>query len=257
MIGLLYRELYLQRKGIISLICVFFSFIGLLLLVYLSLQYGNMHMLYDAEERAEMVNVIFIMSTYFPAFLIMLMPATSFETVASDFRVGWMHFQHCLPYKPMQYAAVKTILMAAQLLVGLLLGLGNAYVSSLIFDVPLDFSGTLVIILLLMTLCCTMSMLSILLTLLMHSPNANAVGAMGIAVYVGMILAIVLMPDSAMEKLEQFLTGGGDGEITIANVVNKIAGWLKTLLPWCIGITTGVMVGGFFAMTALFKRREN
>lgn len=257
MIGLLYRELYLQRKSITALISVFFVFIGLMLLVYLSLQCGNLGILYNAEDKAQMTEVIRTINTYFPAFLIMMMPAESFEIVASDYRVGWMRFQRCLPCKPEQYAAVKIILMAAELLLGLLLGLGNAYISSLVFGLDLDFSGTLVLILLMMTLCCTMSMLSILLTLLLRSKNGNAAGILIIALYVGAMIALMLMPDSAMEKLEHFLNGDGNDELTIAGMVSRIAGFLKTLLPWCISITAGVLIGGFFAMTALFKRREN
>lgn len=261
MIGLLYREWCLQRKSIITLISIFFLFIGLILLVYLSLQYGNLHLLYDAENRAIMTETLRAIITFFPAFLIMLMPASSFEIVASDFRVGWMHFQHCLPYTPMQYATVKIIFMIAELLLGLILGLGNAYLSGLVFDVHLDLSGTLVIILLLMTLCCTISMLSMLLTLLLRSKSGNAAAILIVALYIGTALAIALMPDSAMAKLkhllENFLNRDGNAELTVTNVINKISSLIKTLLPWCISITVCGLIGGFFAMTALFKRREN
>ncbi len=260
MTSLLYRELYLQRKGIIALIGVFFGFIGLLMLVYLSLLYGNMGILYDEEEQKEMIEVIYTINTFFPGFLVLLMPAGAFETVASDYAVGWMRFQHCLPYTPMQYAAVKIILMVAELLLGLALGLGNAVVSSRIFGLNLDFKGTLVMLLLMMTFCCVASLLSVLLTLFLRSKNSNAVAIMVIAAYIIGVVVIALLPESAYEKLEVFLTGAGgngDAQITIANVISKVADYLKTLLPLCLGITAAALTGGFFAITALFKRREN
>lgn len=257
MIGLLYRELYLQRKSIITLISIYFMFIGLLLLVYLSLQYGNLHMLYGAEDRTLMTETLYSIITYFPAFLIMLMPAENFEIIASDFRVGWMRFQYCLPYTPAQYAAVKIILIAAELLLGLMLCLGNTYLSSLIFHTQPNFSSILVLILALLALCCTLCMLFVLLTLKMRSENANVVAIVSVTLYIVLILATALMPDSAWLKLELFLTDNGKTELTIANIVNKVTEYRTTLLPWCICITAGVLFSGFFAMTALFRRREN
>ncbi len=260
MTSLLYRELYLQRKGIIALIGVFFCFISLMMLVYLSLLYGNMGILYDEEERTEMIAVISTINTFFPGFLALLLPANAFETVASDYAVGWMRFQRCLPYRPMQYAAVKIILMVAELLLGLALGLGNAVVSSRIFGLQLDFKGTLVMLLLLMTFCCVASLLSVLLTLLLRSKNGNVVAIMCIAAYIIGVVVFALLPESVYNKLEAFLTAGngnGDAQTTMANVISKVSDYLKTLLPLCLGITAAALTGGFFAMTALFKRREN
>lgn len=246
--GLFYRELYLQRKGILAVIITFFVFNLLGLLMYLSLLYGNLGKIYSSEEDIQGIHsVLFGVFTYFSAFIIMLMPAEAFGLIASDYAVGWMRFQRCMPYKPIQYTIVKMVLIAAELAVGFVLAVSNAFINRKIYGVNMLPEELIMPIVLLMVLCCGASLLMMLLTLLLRSKTGVAPALVLIVIYIAIMFLLALLPEEVFIDLENWF---------MTTLKSDIMTFLKKLVPWALGIIAVLMIGSFFAMNALFKRRE-
>lgn len=246
--GLFYRELYLQRKGILAVIVTFFVFNLLGLLLYLSLLYGNLGKIYASEEDIQgLHSILFTVFTYFSSFIIMLMPAEAFGLIASDHAVGWMRFQRCMPFKPVHYTLVKMILMAAELAVGFVLAVANAFINRKIYGVNMPAEELILPIVLLVVLCCGVSLLMTVLTLLLRSKTGIAPALVLVALYVAFMFLLALMPEDVWTDLENWF---------MTTVKNDVMTFLKKLLPWALGIMAALLTGSFFAMNALFKRRE-
>lgn len=246
--GLFYRELYLQRKGILAVIITFFVFNLLGLLLYLSMLYGNLGKIYSSEEDIQGIHsLLFGIFTYFSSFIIMLMPAETFGVIASDYAVGWMRFQRCMPYKPVHYTLVKMGLMAAELLVGFVLAVINAFINRKIYGVDMLPEELLLPIVLLMVLCCGMSLLMTILTLLTRSKTGVAPAMVLVALYVAFMFALALLPEEVWTDLENWF---------MTTIKGDMMAFLKKLVPWALGIIAVLLTGSFFAMNALFKRRE-
>ncbi len=246
--GLFYRELYLQRKGLLAVIITFFVFNLLGLLLYLSLLYGNLGKIYSSEEDIQGIHsVLFTVFTYFSSFIIMLMPAEAFCLVASDYAVGWMRFQRCMPCKPIDYTIVKLSLIAAELAVGFVLAMGNAFINRRIYGVNMLAEELILPIVLLMVLCCGVSLLMMLLTLLLRSKTGVAPALVLVFLYMAFMFALALLPEEVWTDLEYWF---------MTTVKNDFMTFLKKLLPWALGIIAVLLTGSFFALNALFKRRE-
>lgn len=246
--GLIYRELYLQRKGIIAIVATFFVFNLLGLLLYLSLLYGNLGKIYSSEEDIQGIHsVLFTIFTYFSSFIIMLMPAEAFGLIASDYAVGWMRFQRCMPFKPVHYTLVKMGLMVAELLIGFVLAIGNAFINRKIYGVNMLTEELILPIVLLVVLCCGVSLLMTVLTLLLRSKTGIAPAMVLIALYVVFMCLLALLPEEVWTDLDNWF---------MTTVKGDIMSFLKKVLPWALGIMAALLTGSFFAMNALFKRRE-
>lgn len=246
--GLFYRELYLQRKGLIAVIITFFVFNLLGLLLYLSLLYGNLGKIYLTEmDTHEMKNMLFGIFTYFTAFIIMLMPMEAAMTISSDYAIDWMRFQRCLPYKPAQHTLVKMILLLGELLAALVFAILNALVNRQIFSVTTPTGDIIIPIVLLAALCYVMSLVMEITALLTRSKTGVASAMILVGLYIIIIVTMAFLPEDVCTELEIYV---------MTTVKNDIWAFLKKLLPWALGIMAVMLTGSFFAMTALFTRRE-
>ncbi len=248
--GLLYRELYLQRKGIITILIVVLVCFGLGVLSYLSLLYGNLGKVYVADSgmsAEEVADTLFYLCSYGSAAIVMLMPAAAFELVAADFQVGWMRFQTSLPYKPIHYAAVKILMIGGQLLFGMGISVVLCLMSCAIFDRETPLGEMLVPVLLITMVCGTISVLMLLVALLFRSKTGIASGLFLVGMMMLVLIIIASMPQEVMLRIVEYFRTEIKGNVTA---------FLRRLLPWCVGVMSIVILGGLLAMTALFKRRE-
>ena len=129
--GLIYRELYLGRKNYLLHSAVFVFMFVISVLVYLSMEYGNLARLPE-EELADSKRIInFIFSAVIPAILFMLSFITT-DVAGSDFKSRWMLFQYTTPVKEEKYILAKYIIMLGSGAAAFVLSLLNAEILSLL-----------------------------------------------------------------------------------------------------------------------------
>lgn len=127
--GLIYRELYLARKSILSVVGVFFVLMIMGLLIQLSFSSGNLAKL-PAEEMGDIRGSIYYLFIIVPAACLFVPLGAVTEVLMRDYASRWMPFQYSTPVKPEKYVFVKTAIVTAILLGGFVLSALGAVVVS-------------------------------------------------------------------------------------------------------------------------------
>lgn len=128
--GLVYRELYLARKSILSVVGVFFVLMIMGLLIQMSFSYGNLAKL-PADEIGDIRGSIYYLFIIVPCACLFVPLGAITEVLMRDYASRWMPFQYSTPIKPEKYVFVKTAIATAILLCGFVLSsLGAVVVSA-------------------------------------------------------------------------------------------------------------------------------
>ena len=92
MISLIYRELHLTRKTLITCLLVFFLYALLTDLFALSTQIGNLAKYCDAEVLSELSRMIPIAGTFGYLILLVTAPEAIFQIMDGDFKTPWLKY---------------------------------------------------------------------------------------------------------------------------------------------------------------------
>lgn len=95
--GLIFRELYLTRKTYISAFCTYLLITLLLVLINLSISFGNLKDIISAENGESTKNTIFYISVIIPSAALYIMSAANFELVDKDMTTRWLTYQYTIP----------------------------------------------------------------------------------------------------------------------------------------------------------------
>ena len=152
-IGLVYRELYLTRKTLLTGLIFFAVSAVICWLTLLSFNYGNIGRILndvmvsgdgtiapDAPDIIEnMRRTMYLSVQFFPAVMSMQFLMSAADIAAKDTLTCWNRFEHCTPVTPLRFASVKlalNVLLSAasfafgaayMFFIGLISGYGYAY----------------------------------------------------------------------------------------------------------------------------------
>lgn len=240
--GLIYRELYLTRKTYISAFSTYLLITLLLVLINLSIYFGNLRDIISAENGESTKNTLFYISVIIPSAVLYLMSAANFELVDKDITTKWLTFQYTIPVSTKKCAFVKILIITVSIIIAFALSMANMALFCTLYGRSPDriLMGTLTF---LMPLTAIGAIALVSLTLLFRNSTAAAITIFAAAFVISypFMMELIIASDSDTENL------------SLMPYLDKIADF--TCLYPIIAIVT--LAIGQLVLTAALGRRDN
>ena len=231
--ALLYRELLLCRKGLVTYGVSALVFTLFPILVILSLRCGNLTMLpehIEADIRANNDLMLTLHAVICPSMLVMVLS----ESSVFDAQIKWDRFRRSTPVKPAQMALAKYVLYGIAILVSAAVSIAMMALCHGLLGSPMTVTDMAVI----MTIITIITMLCVpvqVFIMLLRSIDKGMLAMLGCS-----MAGVFLIP---REKRNAF----------------SVEGLLKAaekLLPLTPVILVGILLLGFGLTTFIYARRE-
>lgn len=231
--ALLYRELLLCRKGLVTYGVSALVFTLFPILVILSLRCGNLTMLpehIEADIRANNDLMLTLHAVICPSMLVMVLS----ESSVFDAQIKWDRFRRSTPVKPAQMALAKYVLYGIAILVSAAVSIAMMALCHGLLGSPMTVTDMAVI----MTIITIITMLCVpvqVFIMLLRSIDKGMLAMLGCS-----MAGVFLIP---REKRNAF----------------SVEGLLKAaekLLPLTPVILIGILLLGFGLTTFIYARRE-
>ncbi|MBO6303012.1 MAG: hypothetical protein J6N15_11300 [Ruminiclostridium sp.] len=243
--GLLYRELYLSRKSIITGIIMFAVFAAFGWLLLLSTQFGNLAKLFTELEVTEeqMSNIrdsVFLMMKGLPSLISMQFIFLTTELAGRDELVTWQRFARCSPVTPAKRAAVRMSFLVISAAASFLLPIAYIAFIDALQGQGVSYDELSVLSVCVVAISCIVVLAQVYI-MLFHSMDRGMLALMG----------TILVP----VWIYAFTNGMGrhDEELDLENALLPFC---RNFCPFAPLVFFAVLAADFTIMYLLYKRRE-
>lgn len=240
--GLLFRELYLTRKTYISAFFTYLLITLLLVLVNLSISFGNLRDIISAENGEATRNILFYISVIIPSAVLYMESAANFELVDKDINTKWLTFQYSSPVSTKKCAFIKIIIISASIAVAFVLSMANMALFCSLYGRSPD-KVLLGVITVLMPAAAVGSVALISLTLLFRNSTAAIliIFAAAVLIIYPFMMKLIVASDNDLDNF------------SLMPYLDKISDYTY-LYPF---IAIAVLAIGQLVLTAILGRRDN
>ena len=231
--ALLYRELLLCRKVLITYLITSLIFLLIPVLVILSLRYGNLTMLPEfivADLRANNDLILVLCAVLSPCMLVMSLS----ESSVFDAQIKWDRFRRSTPVKPAQMALAKYVLFLILLLASVTVSASAAGLCHRLLGSPV-MKTDIAVIMALITIVSILCVTAQVFTMLFRSMDKGMLAMIGCA---AAVMFLIPAEWKASMNEETLLIG------------------VEKLLPLTPLILMGILLLGFGVTTFIYARRE-
>lgn len=240
--GLIFRELYLTRKTYISAFFTYLLITLLLVLINLSISFGNLRDIISAENGETTINILFYISVIIPAAVLYLMSAANFELVDKDMTTKWLTYQYTIPVSTKKCAFVKILIITVSIIIAFALSMANMALFCTLYGRSPDriLMGVLTF---LMPLTALGAIALVSLTLFLRNSTAAAITilAAALAIAYPFMLKLIIASENDLDSF------------SLMPSLNRLADF-TCLYPF---IAIAVLVIGQLVLTAALGRRDN
>ncbi|MBR5087805.1 MAG: hypothetical protein IK093_00090 [Ruminiclostridium sp.] len=254
--GLIYRELYLNKKEFRAGAILFSAFTVFCLLVLLSFEHGNIGKILDlvigdpsTEEARELAeaniahihqSIVFMMKM-FPIFMSSQFIISGANITGRDELASWKRFARCTPVTPAKRAFVRMLMSACYITFSVLLAVVYMNIVGAMQNEPVTYSEYALSIMVIAAVT-AFTVLAQIFTMIFHSMEK------GILALVGIIMVPVWTA--------AFINGMGRHGKPDDDMLEIVTAFSEAIFPFTPLIIIGILGVGFAAMYALYKRRE-
>ena len=232
--GLIFREVYGNRKSYISCALLFFGISAFMILVQLSLKIGNLAKL--SEHIGDFKSYLTPMMIYMPVLMAGYIGSAE-QVSVRDCKKNWLRFQYTTPVSEFGFSLVRYLCMLVGTLAGYLLALLHTAVICGMSGTPFDYT-----------------MLSAVTALVIVALLFNAIFGVLIQLFGSIEKAGILMLGVCMGAALVFFKNANPNESdAIAEKLTKLS---ETLLPFMPIIFIAILALGCGLSTLVLKRRE-
>lgn len=240
--GLIYRELYLTRKTYISALFTYLIITLLLVLINLSISFGNLKDIISAENGESTKNTIFYLSVIIPSAALYIMSAANFELVDKDITTKWLTFQYTIPLSTKKSALVKILIITVSIIIAFALSMANmALFCALYGRTPDRILMGVLTFLMPLTAIGAISLVSLTLFFRNSTAAVIAISAVAFAIAYPFMMKLIIASDGDTENL------------SLMPYLDKIAD-LTCLYPIIAIVTLAI---GQLVLTAALGKRDN
>lgn len=240
--GLIYRELYLTRKTYISAFSTYLLITLLLVLINLSMSFGNLRDIISAENGESTKNTLFYLSVIIPSVVLYLMSAANFELVDKDMTTKWLTYQYTIPVSTKKCAFVKILIITVSIIIAFALSMANMALFCTLYGRTPDriLMGVLTF---LMPLTAIGAIALVSLTLFFRNSTAAviAISAAAFAVAYPLMMKLIMASESDLDS------------ISLMPYLNRLADF-TCFYPFIAIVTLAI---GQLVLTAALGRRDN
>lgn len=240
--GLFFRELYLTRKTYISAFMTYVLITLLLVLINLSISFGNLRDIISAENGESTKNILFYISVIIPSAVLYIMSAANFEIVDKDIATKWLSFQYTIPVSTKKCAFVKIAIISASITLAFALSMANMALFCNLYGRSPD-RIMMGVITFLMPLTAIGAIAIISLTLLFRNSSAAAIAilAAGFAIAYPFLMKLITASENDSDSF------------SLMPYLDKLSDFTY-FYPF---IAIAVLILGQLVLTAVLGRRDN
>ncbi len=257
--GIIYRELYLNRKRYIVGFVVYIAMLFIGVLIRMSMSFGNLA--HDDEEVLNSMDMItYYMFTLATPLILIISFAETPEIIVSDHKTNWTRFSYTFPISTKKMALYKTGISACGYLISVIISILNFCIFCSLCNRKFDVFNFKIMMIVMFVFELTTANEQILTYKFKNITLTQVVtgliftvmlmaGGLGIAVYMGKAIdkyAIDIENDD-MSGMDMFLD-------ELADKLKNIMDVFVIFVPFLI---VGIFVLEYFLTKKILSRREN
>ncbi|MDE6666355.1 MAG: hypothetical protein K2K14_09265 [Ruminococcus sp.] len=256
--GIIYRELYLNRKRYIVGFAMYVAMVFIGVLIRMSMNFGNLAHT-DEEVLNSMDTITYYMFTLATPLILIISFAETPEIIVSDYKTNWTKFSYTFPISPKEMALYKTGISFTGYLISVIISIINFCIFGSLCDRKFDVFNFKIMMIMMFALCLTTATEQILtykfknitLTQVVTSLIFTVIfigGSLVIAVYFGNVMKELNIsdPDNFDEKMDIFLD-------ELADKLKNIMDVFVIFVPF---LMVGIFVLQYFLTKKILSRRE-
>ncbi len=256
--GIIYREIYLNRKRYIIGFAVYIAMIFIGVLFRMSMSFGNLA--HADEEVFKSVDMVtYNMFTLATPVILIISFAEAPEIIVSDYKTNWLKFSYTFPITPKETALYKTAISVAGYLFSVIVSIINFCIFCPLCDRKFDvfnFKIMMIIMFVFALITATEQLLTCKfknITLTQMVTSLIFTLAFGI---VGLTTAVYL--SKGMKKYSADIESGDmSGMDTFSeNLFEKLKDFLDIFVIFVPFMIVGVFVLEYFLTKSILSRRE-
>ncbi|MCM1507117.1 MAG: hypothetical protein NC177_08295 [Ruminococcus flavefaciens] len=252
--GIVYRELYLNRKRYIIGFAVYVAMLFVGILLRMSMSFGNLANV-DEETFKSMDMLTYYLFTLATPVIFIVSFAETPELIVSDYKVDWLKFSYTFPVSPKETALYKTGITLAGFLLSVVVSIINFTVFSKLCDRKFDIFSFKIMLVIILVFCLTTATEQILTYKFKNITLTQVVTSLIFTViFIAIILVAIVYMSGIMKKFDgddeamnRFLDGMGD----------KMLNFLDIFVIFVPFIIAGIFVLEYVLTKKILERREN
>lgn len=256
--GIIYRELYLNRKRYIVGFAMYVAMVFIGVLIRMSMNFGNLAHT-DEEVLNSMDMITYYMFTLATPLILIISFAETPEIIVSDYKTNWTRFSYTFPISPKEMALYKTGISFTGYLISVIISIINFFIFGSLCDRKFDVFNFKIMMIVMFAFCLTTATEQILtykfknitltqvVTSLIFTVMLMA-GGLGIAVYLG----------KGMKKYSVDIENGDMSEMDIFfdELADKLKSIMDVFVIFVPFLIVGIFVLEYFLTKKILSRRE-
>ncbi|MDE5558579.1 MAG: hypothetical protein K2J32_13005 [Ruminococcus sp.] len=257
--GIIYRELYLNRKRYIVGFVIYVAMVFIGILVRMSMNFGNLAHA-DEEVFSGMDVITYYMFTLATPLILIISFAETPEIIFSDYKSNWTRFSYTFPITPKEMALYKTGISFTGYLISVIISVINFCIFCPLCDRKFDIFNFKIMIVMIFCFCLTTATEQILtykfknitLTQTVTSLIFTVIfvaGGGGMAVYIskGMKKYSVEIASGDMSEMDMFLE----------DLTDKLQNFMDVFVIFVPFLIIGIFALEYLLTKKILDRREN
>lgn len=257
--GIIYRELYLNRKRYIVGFVIYTAMLFIGILVRMSMSFGNLAHA-DEEVFRSMDVVTYYMFTLATPIILIISLAETPEIIVSDYRTNWTKFSYTFPISPKEMALYKTGISACGYLISVIVSIVNFCIFCPLCDRKFDVFNFKIMMILMLVFALTTATEQILTYKFKNVTLTQMVTSLIFTVILmSGGLGMVLYMKKGMKKYSVDIESGDMSgmETFIGELIDKLKDFLDVFVIFVPFLIVGVFVLEYFLTKKILSRREN
>ncbi len=257
--GIIYRELYLNRKRYIVGFVIYTAMLFIGILVRMSMSFGNLAHA-DEEVFRSMDVVTYYMFTLATPIILIISLAETPEIIVSDYRTNWTKFSYTFPISPKEMALYKTGMSACGYMISVIVSIINFCIFCPLCDRKFDVFNFKIMMILMLVFALTTATEQILTHKFKNVTLTQMVTSLIFTVIlIGISFGMIIYSKSILKEYIDSPDKLEDGafEIIVNGMIDNIKNFIDVFIIVVPFLIVGVFVLEYFLTKKILSRREN
>lgn len=257
--GIVYRELYLNRKRYIVGFVVYIAMLFIGVLVRMSMDFGNLaHAEEDVFKSMDMVT--YYMFTLATPLILIISFAETPEIIISDHMTNWTRFSYTFPISTKEAALYKTGISACGYLISVIVSIVNFCIFCPLCDRKFDVFNFKIMMIVMFVSALSATIQQILIYKFKNITLAQTVTSLIFTVIlVGVSFGMMIYSKSILKEYIDSPDKTEDEafEIIVNGIIDNIKNFIDVFVIFVPFLIVGIFVLEYFLTKKILNRREN
>lgn len=256
--GIIYREVYLNRKRYIIGVAVYVAMIFICVLIRMSMSFGNLAHI-DEETFKSVDMITYYMFTLATPLIMILSFAETPELIVSDHKSNWSKFSYTFPISPKEMALYKTGISFMGYLISVVVSIINFCIFCPFCDRKFDVFNFKIMVALMFVTCVTTALEQILTYKFNNVTLTQVVTSLIFMVIFGIgSLGIALNIGDAMKKYSIDIENGDMSGMNtfLDDFMGKMQKFLDVFVIFVPFLIVGIFALEYVLTKKILDRRE-